>query len=326
MPYLGGSHSIALIAVAVAIFGSSLAIAQEFPNRPIRMIVPLSTGSTVDYVARRLTAPLSEALKQQIVVDNRPGAGGVTGTEMLVRAPKDGYTIGMTSSNHVINPGIYQTMPFDSIKDITPISILATVPLVLVTTPKLPAKNLADLVALAKAKPGVLNYGSAGSGSVLHLAGVLFVNEAGVQINHVPYRGSGPLTNDLVGGHVEMGFLSVTVALGQIQGGGLHPIAVSTSQRFAQLPDVPTFSESGLPNYSFDAWIALIGPADLPAPIVSRLHAAAKASLASADVQKDFAVQGLSIISNDPQTAAKFFETELTKHSALVKQSGAKQE
>lgn len=312
------------VALALALaFSAPAAAADEYPSKPVRIIVPLSTGSTVDIVARHISAPLSTALKQPVIIDNRPGAGGVNGTEQLVRATKDGLTVGMTSSNHVINPSVYKSIPFDSLKDITPISIIGTVPLVLVTHPSLPAKTVSEIIALAKAKPGALNYGSAGSGSALHLAGVLFVTEAGVDIKHVPYRGTGPLSNDLVGGHVEMGFLSVTAALGQVQSGTLRAIAISTAQRSPMMPAVPTIAESGLPKYSFDAWIALIGPAGLPKPIVDRLYTETKALLATKPIQEAFAAQGLTIIGSDPETAAKFFETELAKHATLVKQSGA---
>ena len=193
------------------------------------------------------------------MIDNRPGAGGVIGTAEMVRADKDGYTIGMISSNHVINPGIIKTIPFDTLKDITPITVIGTVPIVLVTHPSVQAKTAQDLIALAKAKPGELDYGSAGTGSAIHLAGVLFTNEAGVNMRHVPYKGTGPLTNDLVAGHVKVGFLSVTAALPQIQSGTLKALAVSTRPVSSRCRMCRLWRRRPQ-NYSFDAWIAMIGP------------------------------------------------------------------
>jgi tripartite-type tricarboxylate transporter receptor subunit TctC len=299
---------------------------QSYPDRPIRMIVPLSAASTVDIVARVMVDQMGPILGQNLIVDNKPGAGGVIGTEALVQSSKDGYTIGMTSSNHVINPYIIKSVPFDSIKDITPISIVATTPLVLVVHPSVAAHTAQEYIALAKEKPAEITYGSAGNGSVLHLAGVMLASQAGIDIEHVPYKGTGPLANDLLGGHINSGFLSVAAALPYIKAGTMRPIAVSTPQRAAALPDVPTFAESGLPNYNFDAWIALIGPAGLPKPIVDRLYEVSQAVLGSQKTKDAFAAQGISIVGSDPQTSAKFFVTELEKHKRLVEQAKVKAE
>jgi tripartite-type tricarboxylate transporter receptor subunit TctC len=292
-------------------------------DKPVRMIVPLTPGSTVDAVARAMGNQLSRAMGHPVVIENFPGAGGVTGTAQLVRAAKDGMTIGMVSSNHVINPGIYKSIPFDSIRDITPISVIGTVPLILVAHPSVAAKNLKELIALAKAQPGVLNYGSAGNGSVLHLAGELLKSEAGIDLKHIPYRGTGPLTADLLGGQVQLGFVSVTAAAPHIRAGVLRAIGASTRTRSDVLPNVPTLAEQGLPNYSFDAWIALIGPAGLPRPMVTRLYTDSKAVLATREVQETLAAQGIAIIGSTPDDAANFFQSELSKHAKLVKQSGA---
>ncbi|WP_052763681.1 Bug family tripartite tricarboxylate transporter substrate binding protein [Microvirga massiliensis] len=304
-------------------FATSLASAETYPSRPIRVIVPLAAASTVDIVARALGEELATTMGQQFVIDNRPGAGGVIGTGEMIRAEKDGYTIGMTSSNHVISPFIIKSISFDSLKDITPITVVGTVPLVLVTHPSLPVRTAGDLIALAKEKPGALDYGSAGNGSALHLAGVLFTTEAGVDMRHVPYRGTGPLTNDLIAGHVKIGFLSATAALPQIQSGTLRAIAVSTPTRIEALPDVPTLAESGLKDYSFDAWIAMIAPAGLPKPLVDRLYSETRTVLATQKMKDAFASQGVTIIGSDPATAEKFFESELAKHEKLVAAAGA---
>jgi len=319
-------HDIRIAAVlgtlALAL-GAQPALSQSYPSKPIRLILPLSTGSTGDVVARILSGPMSKALGQQLVVENLPGAGGVTGTQQLVRAPKDGYTVALITSNHVINPSIYKSIPYDSLKDITPITVIGNSPLVLVVHPGVAAKNTQELIALAKAKPGALNYGSAGNGSVLHLAGVLFATEAGIDIRHVPYKGSGPLVGDLLGGQVEMGILGLPSVVGQVKSGKLRAIGVTTRQRAAVMPDVPTLAESGLPNYNFDAWIAFIGPAGLPQTVADRIYAETKAALAMKEVQDAFAAQGLVAMGSTPEQTLQFFQSELAKHTKLVKQSGA---
>lgn len=292
-------------------------------DRPIRMIVPLTAGSTVDAVARAIGPSFGRTTGHPVVVENIAGAGGIPGTAQVVKAPKDGLTLGMISSNHVINPGIYKSVPYDSLKDITPIAVLATVPLALVVHPKLPVKNVQELLLYAKNNPGTLYYGSAGNGSTLHLAGELMVAETGIDMRHVPYRGTGPLITDLVGGQVQLGFVSVSQVAAQIKAGKLRALAVSTSTRSAALPDVPTMAEAGISKYSFDAWIALIGPAGLPKPIVDGYAAAIRAALATPEAQAAIAGQGLMVLDKGPEAAPGFFLAELAKHQKLVRQSGA---
>lgn len=287
------------------------------------MIVPLAAGSTVDAVARALGPGLGRATGHPVVVENIVGAGGIPGTSQIVKAPKDGLTLGMLSSNHVINPGIYKSIPYDSLKDITPISVLATVPLVLVVNPKLPVKTVPELLAYAKAHPGTLNYGSAGNGSTLHLAGELMFTETGIDMKHVPYRGTGPLVTDLVGGQVQLGFVSISQVAPQIKAGGLRALAISTSTRSPALPDVPTMVETGAPNYSFDAWIALVGPAGMPKSMVEAYAAAVRTAMDSPEAKTAIAGQGLMVLDKGPDVASGFFQSELLKHQKLVKQSGA---
>ncbi|WP_157264274.1 Bug family tripartite tricarboxylate transporter substrate binding protein [Azohydromonas aeria] len=298
-------------------------LVQAQSDKPIRVVVPLSAGSTVDAVARAMSNQMAKVMGHPIVIDNLPGAGGMTGTVQVVNAPKDGLTLGMISSNHVINPSIYKKVPFDTLKDITPITVIGTVPLVLVVHPSVKANNVKELVALMKAKPGTLNLGSAGNGSTLHLAGVMFGTEAGVEIRHIPYKGTGPLTSDIVGGQVDMAFISVTAAAPHIKSGKLRALGMSTKTRSPVLPDVPTLAESGLPNYSFDAWIALVGPAGLPAPMVQKVYADTKTVLAQKEVQEALVQQGITVINSTPEQAVPFFKSELDKHAKLVKQSGA---
>lgn len=312
-------------ALALACLGLALPVSlvQAQSDKPIRVVVPLSAGSTVDAVARAMSNQMAKVMGHPIVIDNLPGAGGMTGTVQVVNAPKDGLTLGMISSNHVINPSIYKKVPFDTLKDITPITVIGTVPLVLVVHPSVKANNVKELVALMKAKPGTLNLGSAGNGSTLHLAGVMFGTEAGVEIRHIPYKGTGPLTSDIVGGQVDMAFISVTVAAPHIKSGKLRALGMSTKTRSAVLPDVPTLAESGLPNYSFDAWIALVGPAGLPAHMVQKYYTDTKTVLAQKEVQDALVQQGITVINSTPEQAVPFFKSELEKHAKLVKQSGA---
>jgi len=291
-----------------------------------RLVVPHAAGSGVDVNARNLSDRLSKALGKPVVIENIPGAGGIKGIQEIAQAPKDGYTIGLTSSNLVINPSIYKQLPYDPIKDITAISIVGTDSFILVTYPAVPASNPKELIALAKSQPSKLNYGSAGNGTVLHLAAELFCSEAGVKITHVPYKGGSQLMTDLIGGHIEMAFLSVPQCLQQVKAGKLRAIGLSTTKRLPALPDVPTLAESGLPNYNYDAWWALIGPANLPPDVIKRLNAAVKETIGSKEIQEKFAPQGCQLVGSTPEEAARIFKEDLAKNAKLVKQSGMQPE
>lgn len=305
---------------------STFAQTVETPgSNPIKIIVPNAPGSSVDALTRVLGNPLGKAMGHPVVIENLPGAGGVPGTAQIVKSPKDGMTLGMVSNNHVVNPSLYKSMPFDSIKDVTPIAIIAGSPFVLVANPSVPAKNVKELIALAKAKPGELNYGSSGNGTILHLAGEAFKSEAGgIDIRHIPYKGTGQLTTDLLGGQVQLAFLGVTGVAQHIKSGKLRAIGVSTKERSSILPDVPTLAEQGLPHYNLEGWIALIGPAGLPQPIVTKLSTEAKAVLESKEVQDALAAQGMKAIGSTPEAASKLFQSEKDKYAKLVKESGAK--
>ena len=313
----------AVVIAAVALTLPPLSVLAQLTDKPLRIVLPLSAGSTVDAVARTMSIALAKATGQPVIVENLPGAGGVTGTTQLVRAPKDGMTLGMVSNNHVVNPSLYKSMPFDSIKDITPITVIGTSPFVLVVHSSVPAKDLKELIALAKAKPGTLNYGSSGNGTVLHLAAELFKSEAGIDIKHIPYKGTGPMMNDLLGGQVQMAFTSTSVAAPHIKTGAIRPIAISTQSRSGLLPDVPTFAEQGLKNYDFGGWIAVIAPAGVPAPIVAKRYSEIKVALASPEVKDWLAAQDFKVVADTPDATLPFFQSELVKHSKLVKESGA---
>ena len=302
---------------------SAVAAAQDFPSRPVKVILPSSPGNVADLVARALAHPMSATLGQPVVVENIAGAGGVTGTDRVVRAPRDGYTLGVISNNHVINPSIIKGIPFDSVKDLSVVTVLGTTPLVLVAHPSVAARDARELVALAKASPGKLNYGSAGNGTVLHLAGVLLVNEAGVDIRHVPYKGFAGMLNELLGGQIQLGFAGLSTVAPHIKSGKLRAIGDSTQARSPALPDVPTLAEAGVPGSSFDAWMALVAPAGLPKPVLDRLHAAARTALAAPEVKEMFATQGITAIGSAADPGSAFLQAELEKHTLLVKASGA---
>ena len=299
------------------------AAAQAYPNKPIRILVPTGVGTVSDMVGRLLTMHMAKSLSQNIVVEYVPAAGGVTGTQQLVRAPKDGYTLAVLNNNHVINPSVYKEMPFDSIKDILPISNIGSTPLVLATNPNVPAKDLKELLALARGKPGSLTYGSAGNGTVLHLAGVLLTSEGQVDIKHVPYKASGQMMTDAIGGQIDMVFLGIASAAAQIEAGKLRAIGVTTKQRSLLLPNVPTLAEQGLANYNFDGWMALAGPAGLPRPVVDKLNAEVKATLALPEVQESMAKMAVIVTTSTPEQANQFFQNELEKHKTLAKRGGA---
>ena len=326
MPFLVSSSRrsllSALCAAGLAAFAGPAA-AQAYPNKTIRIIVATGPGSVSDMVARLLSIHMAKGLGQAMVVENLPAAGGVTGTQQLVRAPKDGYTLAVLNNNHAINPSIFKNMPYDSLSDIGPISTIGSTPLVLVANPNVPYKDLKELLAAARSKPGELTYGSAGNGTVLHLAGVLLTSEGKVDIKHVPYKATGQMISDVMGGQIDMVFLGAASAAPQIESGKLRAIGVTTTQRSSILPNVPTLAEQGLPNYNFDGWMALAGPAGLPRPVLDRLNAELKAALALKEVQETMVKMGVMTTTSSPEAAAQFFKTELDKHSQLAKRGGA---
>jgi tripartite-type tricarboxylate transporter receptor subunit TctC len=290
----------------------------------IRLILPVSAGSGVDAITRAAAPALGRALNAQMVIENQPGAGGITGTAAIVKAPPDGRTLGMVSNNHVIFPSVYPKLPFDPVADITPISVIGRSPFVLVVNPKFPAKDVKELVALAKANPGGYNYASSGNGTIIHLAGEMFVRQAGIDVKHVPYRGTGPMVSDLLGGQVQMGVVALVAVHGHLKSGALRAIGATGRERAAPARDIPTLAEQGLPNYDVDGWFALVGPAGLAPAEVQRLHAAVVAAFASAEVQEAMTRQGNIINPSTPEAALRYFKSELAKYAEVVKAAGVK--
>jgi len=290
------------------------------PQRPMRIILPVGAGSGVDAIVRSAANALAKALGQPVVIENLPGAGGITGTAVLVKAPADGSTIGVVSNNHVVNPAVYSSVPFDAFADITPIAVIGATPFVLVVNPKVPARNLRELVDFLKAKPGAYNYASSGNGTILHLAGAMFLEEVGVDARHIPYKGVGPMVTDLIGGQVEMGVTSLPSVQGQLKSGALRAIGITGAAPAA--PDIPTIAEQGLPNYDVAGWFAVIGPARLPAAEVKRIHDAFESAFDSAEVRDAMARQGNDIKVSTPEAAARFFRSEAERYAKLVRKLG----
>ncbi|RST47915.1 Bug family tripartite tricarboxylate transporter substrate binding protein [Variovorax sp. MHTC-1] len=298
--------------------------AQTADSRPLRLIVPNQAGSGVDAVARSMSNGLAAAFGRPIVIENLPGSGGLIGTQQIVRAPKDGSVLGMVSSNHVINPFIYKHVPFDAIKDITPISVIASSALVLAVNPDtVKARSTREFIAELKASPKKFSYGSAGNGTVLHLAAEYFLGEAGVQAQHIPYKGTAAMTTDIIGGQVHFGMLPLVVAAPQIKAGKLRALAVSTASRNPALPDVPTVAESGIPNFEFDSWVAVIGPAGMAPQLVASTYQKLKEAMATKEIHDSFVAQGFTPMTTTPEQTLPLLVSELEKHGKLVKRSGA---
>ena len=311
---------IALIAAGVAPVAAA-----DYPAKPIRIVVPFPPGGTTDILARAVAQKLSEAWSQQVIVDNRPGAGGNIGAELVAKAPPDGYTLVMgTVGTHAINPSLYAKMPYDHVKDFAPVILVAGVPNVLVVNPSLPLHSVRELIDYAKANPGKLNFASSGNGTSIHLSGELFKTMAGVQMTHVPYKGSAPALGDLMGGQVQLMFDNLPSSLALIKAGKLRALAVTSTERAAALPDVPTMAESGLPGYEASSWFGVLAPAGTPHEIVAKLNGAIAAWLATPEAKEKLLAQGAIAAGGTPEAFAKHIDVETAKWAKVVKASGAK--
>lgn len=302
----------------------ALAQAAAYPNKAIRMVVPYPPGGPTDLTARVVAAEMSKTLGQSIVVDNKPGASGMIGAELVARAEPDGYTFLANASLHVINPHLYPDMRFDALKDFAPITQLAGVPLVLVVPNSLSVHSIKDLVEYGKKNPGKLNFASSGSASAQHLAGESFKVAAGIEMQHIPYKGSSPALADLVGGQVQLMFDSMPSSMPFIKAGKLRAIAVTTLKRAQALPDLPTIAESGYPGFDVATWYGFWAPKGTPSAIVNQLSQAASAALKLQSVQEQYAGMGAEPVGSSPAEFAKYNETELAKWEKIVRASGAK--
>lgn len=312
-----------LVGLAALILTTQL-YAQAYPHRPIRLIVPFSAGGAADVPGRFLTQKLSETMGQQVVVDNRPGAGSTIGAEQVAKAPLDGYTLLMTSNTHFVSAALYKKLAYDSLNDFAPITQVTSAPNVIVVHPSLPVKTVRELITLAKAKPGNIDYASSGNGSTQHLTGALFTKMAGINMTHIPYRGSGPATSDLLAGQVTVGFPGIAGMLQHIKAGKLRVLAVTSAKRSPELPDVPTVAEAGVKGYDVTAWFGVVGPKALPRDIVLKLHGELLRILKSPDVQKQLLNAGQEVVWQEtPELFGEMLKVEATKWARMVKESGA---
>jgi tripartite-type tricarboxylate transporter receptor subunit TctC len=301
------------------------AVAQDYPTKPVRLIVPFPPGGSNDVVGRMIAQQLSERLGKQVVVDNRGGAGGVLGTELAANSIPDGYTLLVISLAHAVSPWLYK-LNYDPIKSFAPVSILASGPNVLVVHPDLPAHSVGELIALAKRKPGDLNYASAGIGSFQHMGAELFKLTAGVDIVHVPYKGGGPAMTDVLGGHTRIMFSSLVQTSGFVLNGQLRALGTGGAHRSSVLPDVPTIAEAGLPGYDATNWWGIVAPAGTPPAIVAKLHNEISAVQNSEQTKKQFATEGAEIVQMSSPEFGTFMASEIKKWERVVKESGIKAE
>ena len=312
-----------LVAVILSVAATGV-FSQQYPNRPVRLVVPLSPGGFADTPARLLTPRLSEQFGKQFFVENKPGAGGTIGWDFVAKSAPDGYTLAITGSTHLITSHLYKNLQYDVFKDFTHIAMLAAGPYVLVVNPqKVNAASVKELIALAKAKPGEIDYASSGNGSSQHLVGALFNSMAGTQLNHVPYKGSGPAMQDLLGGQVGVSFAGVPNVLSHVKAGKLKALGVTTKTRWSELPNVPTIAEAGIPGYEADLWLSISGPANMPADIVQRLNAEIAKALRDPELQASFRTAGVEAKTMTPQQLLDLTRAEYEKWGRVVRETGA---
>jgi tripartite-type tricarboxylate transporter receptor subunit TctC len=309
---------------AALLFACAPVIGQTYPSRPVRIVVPLSPGGFADTPARMLTPRLSEQLGRQFFVENKPGAGGTIGADFVAKSPPDGYTLLLTGTPHVISAHLYKKLPYDALKDFTNIALIASGPYALVINPqKVPVSSARELIALAKSQPGKIDFASSGNGSAQHLVGALFSSMAEIELNHVPYKGSGPAMQDLIGGQVGVSFAGIPNVLSHVKSGRLKALGVTTAKRWSELPDVPTLAEAGVPGYEATLWLNISGPAGMPAEIVERLRNEINKALQDPEVHKNFRSAGVDVASMGPQELERFIGAEYEKWGKVVRQTGA---
>jgi tripartite-type tricarboxylate transporter receptor subunit TctC len=296
--------------------------AQNYPNRTVRIVVPISAGGATDVFARTLAISYTEAWNQQVIIDNRPGAGGMIGSEMVAKSAPDGYTLLMAYTSHVTNPSLWTRIPYDTLRDFAPVAMIATVPSVLIVHPSLPVRTVSELIAFAKRRPHELDYGSSGVGTAAHLAAVLFSQRAGLLMTHVPYKGGVPAMYELIGGQISVMFGSLATAFPNIQNGRVRALAVTSAQRAVAVPQLPTMSEAGIPGYEAVAWFALFAPAQTSGTVINKLNAETVVMLNQRDIRSRFLAQGAEFAPSTPGELGDRVRTELVKWAAVVKAAG----
>ena len=314
-----------IVALGAGAFGFvHLAVAQPYPNKSVRIIVGFPPGGPVDIVARALAPRLSEPLGQTALIDNRAGAGGIVGADLVAKSAPDGYNLLIAPNTLAIHVSLYSKLPYDTLKDFIPIALLTASPLVLVVHPSVPAMNLRQLIALAKARPGDLNYASPGSGTANHLSGEMLKSMAKIDVAHVPYKGGAPAEIDLLGGHVSFMFDTIPLALPNVRSGRLRALAVTWARRSPAAPDIPTLAESGLPGFDTGTWYGMVGPAGLPREIVMQLNTEINKVLQSTEFRQRMASLGVETMPGTPEQFGDFIKTEIVKWAKVVKESGAR--
>lgn len=312
----------AAAAIGIAALAAPFAHAESYPNKPITLIVPFPPGGPTDLVARVLAQTMSGQMGQQIIVDNRGGANGNIGSAAVAKAAPDGYTVLYNTSSITLSPALYKSLPYDVQRDLAPVGLTATVPLALVVNPAIPANNVKEFIAYAKANPGKLSYGSAGNGNITHLGAFQFLQANGIQAVHIPYKGSAPADADLVGGQIQFMTDTINSVAGFVREKRLRLLAVTTTKRTSLFPDTPTMAESGLPGFDVSAWQGLMVPANTPEPIIKRLNAEMSKALQNPEVLKKLAAQGAIPLGSTPQEYGDYIKAELSRWSAIVKQTG----
>jgi len=317
---------VVVLAAACASFAvTSAAEAQPYPTKTVRLVVPFPPGGSLDFAGRLIAQRLTEAWGQPVVVENKPGAGGNIGADLVAKAPPDGYTILLGAlSTHAVNPSLYAKMPYDAVKDFAPITLIAVTPNVLVVNASSPVQNVKEFIAYTKANPGKLSFGSGSNGSAGHLAGELYKVETGTDSVHIPYKGGAPATQALMAGDTQFMFDNLANAMAQVKGGKLRALAVTTAKRSSLAPELPTMAEAGLPGFDISTWYGLFAPAGTPAPIVAKWNAEVTKILNTPNIRARFVEDGAEPAPNTPEQFAQFIAAELTKYARIVKVSGAK--
>jgi len=316
------SHALVTLLAAATAVVSAQAAAQNYPVKPVRLMVPFVAGGNTDIIARVVTPEMSKALGQQLIIENRAGAGSVIGTEVVAKSPPDGYTLLMVSAAHVINPAMAKKLPYDSIKDFAPISIVADVPTAFAVHPLLPVKNVKEFIALAKARPGQLNYATAGRGTVGHLSAELLSSMTKIKMVHIAYKGTGQSITDLIAGHVQLQFSSMPAVVNQARAGKLRLLAQTGEKRSAAAKDVPTMQESGIKGFVVSSGFGLLAPAGTPRPVIDRVHGALVKALADPGVRNNLLVQGADPVGNTPEAYDAFNRAEIAKWIKVAREAG----